>query len=119
MAVDFSSLVYLPNFDLWARSVTITPIASQPGAPAYTNRGIYSTRAVDVPSEIGAIISDQETILDIREIEYSVLPAQGDLIDIPQEGNIPAAGMFEVTDASTNGGGETTLAIRRWEAPAP
>ena len=44
-----------------------------------------------------------------------VLPQQGDLIHIPAEGMIPAEGDFEVTDVDRNGGGETTLAIRKWE----
>jgi len=33
MAVDFATLVYLPCFQAFARPVTITPLASQPGAP--------------------------------------------------------------------------------------
>ena len=44
MAVNFSTLVYLPNFDMFARPVTIIPMASQPGLPAFTARGIYDTR---------------------------------------------------------------------------
>lgn len=96
----------------------MTPLISQPGAPAYVARGIYTTTPIDIPGLDGATIaSDQKTILDVRDIEFTVVPAQGDLIQIPAEGNIPAAGYFEVVDGDANGGGETTLTIRKWEAP--
>ena len=115
MAINFSTLVYLSCQDTYGRAVTVTPVASQPGAPAYTNRGIYNTRAINIETDVGvAVISDQETIFDIREVEYPVLPQQGDLLFIPQDdaGN-PELGNFEITDTSTNGGGETTLTIRK------
>ena len=38
MAVNFSTLVYLPNYDTFARAVTITPLASQPGMRSRVNK---------------------------------------------------------------------------------
>jgi hypothetical protein len=124
MAIDFSSVLYLQCQDQFSRDVTITPINSAPGSGAYAARGIYGTRDVEVQTDMGmAIVSDQETILDIRDNEFFdaglVLPQQGDLINIPQDGNIPAEGDFEVTDTHRNGGGETTLVIRKFEPAAP
>lgn len=117
MAVDFSTLLYLPVFDMFSREVTFTPLVSQPGAPAYVARGIYTTNPVDIGGLDGStIISDQKTILDVRDNEFTVVPMQGDLVHIPQEGNIPAQGDFEITDGDANGGGETTLSLRRWVA---
>ena len=114
MAVDFSTLVYLPNFDMFARPISVTPLASQPGLPAYVARGIYDTRPIDVQAEDGSIISDQQTILDILEVEFAVIPEQLDRIHIPAD---PAAGRdlgdFEIVNSETNGGGETTLVIRK------
>ena len=69
MGVDFSTLVYLPNFDMFARPITVTPLASQPGMPAYGARGIFDTRPIDVQAEDGSIVSDQQTILDVRDAE--------------------------------------------------
>jgi hypothetical protein len=114
MAVNFSTLVYLPNYDMFARPITVTPLASQPGSPAYAARGIYDTRAVDVAAMDGSIISDQQTILDVRQAEFTKVPEQLDRINIPAdaEGG-PALGDFEVTDTEDNGGGETTLIIRK------
>jgi hypothetical protein len=114
MAINFSTLVYLPNFDTFARPITVTPLASQPGAPAYSNRGIYDTRPMDVMAQDGSIVSDQQTILDVRDAEFSVVPEQLDQITIPADTDAgPALGTFEVTDTEANGGGETTLILRK------
>jgi hypothetical protein len=120
MAVDFSTLLYLQAQNQFGRWVTITPIVSNPGAPAYPLRGIYDSGPVDIETDFGTVmISDQTTILDIRDNEVwaigQVLPQQGDRINIPAEGAIPAEGDFEVTDVDRNAGGETTLTIRKWE----
>lgn len=120
MAVNFSTLVYLPNYDMFARPVIINPLASQPGVPPYQNRGIVGTRDIDVSAMDGSIYSDQQTILDIREAEYAVLPQQLDRVTIPAdiEGG-PAWGEYEIIDTSTNGGGEMTLGIRKVQTAKP
>jgi hypothetical protein len=116
MAVNFALMPYLPNYEFWARTITVTPLFGS----TYTARGIFTTRGTVVDTDFGrAVMSDQETIVDILEFEFAVLPKQGDLIGIPAYQGIPAEGAFEVTDASTNGGGETTLVVRRLETPAP
>src|SRR3954453_10851753 len=116
MAIDFSTVVYLPSFDTFARSITVYPVASQPAGSSYDARGILDTRGTAIQTDAGmTVMSDQETILDIRENEFDVVPVQGDRVDIPSEGNIPAAGMYEITDAAWNGGGEITLTIRKYD----
>jgi hypothetical protein len=117
MAVDFAALDYAPNFDMWARTITVTPIVSAPGAPSYQMRGIYDTDERLIQGLDGvSIISDQKTELDILESEFVgsgyALPVQGDIVDIPQENNIPPRGPFEIVDSKDNGGGEITLVIR-------
>jgi hypothetical protein len=114
MAVNFSTLVYLPNFDMFARPIMVTPLASQPGMPAYSARGIYDTRPIDVQAEDGSIVSDQQTIVDVRDEEFGVVPEQLDQIAIPYDPDGgPDLGSFEVTNVESNGGGETTLVIRK------
>jgi hypothetical protein len=120
MALNFSTLVYLPTQDIFGRRIVITPIASQPDREgSYNARGIFGTRDMAIPAEDGSLISDQQTILDIRESEFAILPRQRDLIFIPREGSIPEEGQFEIVDTSTNGGGETTLVIRSVGLPRP
>lgn len=115
MAVNWSQNLYLPCQNVFGRPVTITPVKSQPGAPAYQARGIYNTVDIDVQTEDGAILSDQRTILDIRLAEYAIHPIQEDLIDIPDDpvSGVPAEGQFDVQDVDDNGGGEYTLTLRR------
>jgi hypothetical protein len=118
MAIDFSVLVYLPNFDVWARSITVTPSG---GGTSYQARGIFHTGPSTIMSEgvVVAVISDQQTTLDIRAREFAAIPRQGDLIDIPQEGQIEAEGLFKVTDAFNCDGGEWTLVMQRVVLTAP
>jgi hypothetical protein len=119
MAVNFSTMVKLPCQDMFAVPITVTPIASQPGEPAYSRRGIFNTGAVDVAMTDGSVFSDQQTILDVRDVEFAVVPMQGDLINIPFDCNGAPLGTFEVTDADKDGGGQTTLSLRKYEAANP
>ena len=111
LGVAFSTNVLLPNYDFWAVDVTFTPMTGT----AYQGRGIFDTRALDVQAEDGSLFSDQETILDIREAEFPTLPKQGDRVTIPRDCNGVDQGTWEITDASTNGGGETTLVLKKYK----
>lgn len=113
MAVNFSTQVYLPVFNLLSRPITITPLASQPSVAAYASRGIYDTEPLDVLAEEEMVFSDSRVVLDILEEEFSVLPLQNDLVNIPAHIGMPALGDFEVIDVKSNGGGETTLSLRK------
>jgi hypothetical protein len=119
MPVNFSDLVYLPNFDTFARAIFITPVASQAGQPTYQARGIFDTVPIDVVALDGSIISEQRTILDLREVEFAVLPVQGDQVSIPADGGLPDAGAWEIIDGSRNGGGESTMTLRKLMTAKP
>jgi hypothetical protein len=119
MAVDYSNIIYAKTQDLYGRPVVITPLASQPGHPAYEARGIYRSEAMDVEADENSVFSDQRTVLDVRDLEYDVVPIQGDHISIPATGSIVAAGDFTVIDQDSNGGGETSLTLRRLVTSKP
>jgi hypothetical protein len=112
MAVNFSTLIYMQTQDVFGRPVNFTSTLGN----SFTggNRGIYDSRTLNVMLEDGSIFSDQQTILDIRASEFSVLPVQGDTIDIPPEpiSGLPAEGGFEITNVFHNGGGEVTLELK-------
>ena len=74
---------------------------------------------IDVVAIDGSIISEQRTILDVRDVEFAVLPVQGDQVAIPADGTLPDAGTWEVIDSSRNGGGETTLTLRKLMTAKP
>jgi hypothetical protein len=119
VAVNFSTLVKLPCQDMFAVPVTFTPLASQPGQPSFGARAIFYTGLVDVPMTDGSIFSDQQTVLDIRDSEFGVVPRQGDLVTIPYDCNGAPLGDFEITDSSVDGGGQTTLSLRRYGEAKP
>jgi len=119
MALNFSDLVYLPAFNTFARPVTFTPIASRPGELPYDARGIFDTTPVDIVALDGSIVSEQRTILDIRDAEFTILPIQHDQVAVPAAEGLPDAGSFEVTDSVRNGGGETTLHLQRLVVARP
>jgi hypothetical protein len=132
MGVDYSSFVLLPNFDFWSRPVTFFPIASAVFYPlatggakaeAYVGRGIFDSRAIEYLGDGEVVISDQQTILDIRDVEFAVLPRQGDQVFIGSDsdpgGMQDVPGQFEIIDRSNNGGGETTLVLRKIETATP
>jgi hypothetical protein len=115
MAVNFDVLLQSTVFDFYAVPVTFTPLASQPGAPAYSGVGIFSTYEDDVAALDGSIFANQRTLLDIRESDFAVLPQQGDHCTIPLDSNGRPLGEFEVIDVSSHGGGQTALKIRKYE----
>jgi hypothetical protein len=114
MGVGFSVLVYQPNYDVFAVSVTFLIIDSIGTGTQSVGRGIFTTRALNVLAEGASIYSDQETILDIREAEFATLPTQGDHVDIPADCNGVDQGEWVIKDHSSNGGGETTLILEKW-----
>ena len=121
MAIDNSLLVYLPQQDFWSRPITVTAIASRAGA-VYAARGILDTRGTMIQTDAGmAVLSDQETILDIRVRDPGFdgnPPVQGDIIDVPPDGDITdGVGIYIVTDAAWNGGGEITLVLQKKTDP--
>jgi len=113
MPVNWSAQVYAPMQNAFSRVIMVTPVVSQPNGAQYIARGILDTEAMDVVAMDGTIVSETRVILDILDAEYTVLPKQGDVIDIPEDGGVPLEGQFEVIDGDPNGGGETTLTLRR------
>ena len=116
MGVDFSTLVYGPCQDVFGRAVTFYPDVSQPGASSYAARAIYDSRTLNVIAENGSIFGDQDTIIDIRDHEFAVMPVQNDHVYIgpePPPSAMPVPGMFQISNVWNNGGGETTLQLKR------
>jgi len=114
MGLDFSTSIYEPCQELFARPVTFVPYVSQPGQPSYWNRGIWNEGDIKVVGDDGIVYQDHDCILDIRDREFGVLPQQGDHVIIGTDGFVPAEGEFVITNRVRNGGGETTLTLSRY-----
>jgi hypothetical protein len=110
MGLDMSSLVKEVVLDAFARPIDVTYAGTD---TAYRARGYFGTTALDVMGEDNSILSDQTTYLDVRDREFAVVPRQGDRITIPGDGTTEEEGDWEVVDSSKDGGGLTTLTIRR------
>jgi hypothetical protein len=115
MAINMSTAVYLPCQDTFGRPVTFTSTSGSSFSGAA--RGIYSSQDINVTLEDGSIITDQQTILDIRTDEFASLPVQDDQVTIPYDpvSGLPDLGSFQIVDIWHNGGGEITLALRRMQ----
>src|SRR5215471_3847131 len=114
MGISFPYWVYEQCFNTFARSVTYTPLKSQPTVGAFQARGIFDTNERDVMGMDESIFTDAKTELDIFMPEWSVLPLQGDMVSIPFEDDIDG-GDFLVSDVQGHGnaGGELTLTLQR------
>jgi hypothetical protein len=119
MPVNWSENLYKQTQDIYSRVIVVTPRASTSGGAPYAARGILDIEAIEVGALDGSIVSETRIVLDIRDSEFAVAPAQGDLIDIPGDSGLPVEGPFEVVDSDPNGGGETTLVLRRVVAAKP
>lgn len=80
MPVDFSALVLAPNMSTFAVPITITPVRSQPGQPAYVAEGIWSTVDMDVMLEDGSKLASTTLQLGIRLADFAVLPQPSDQV---------------------------------------
>ena len=116
MGVNFSLMLYMPAFIVYARPVTYYPIASQPGAPSIYTRGVFHSDQIDVPLEDGSVFVDQRTSLDILIDDFGALalPQQLDQVYVPQDSGLgPKGVLFEVVSVTDNAGGVLNLALRK------
>ena len=110
--IDFDALVLSPCMEVFARPVLVEPIASQPDAPAYIARGVWSSQPIDVQLEDGSIMSSQRHKLGIRASEYTVPIVQGDQITIDAYMSLPRIGVCLVDDSDDDGQGGSELSLK-------
>jgi hypothetical protein len=127
MAVSFTNLLYVHCADMFARSITVTPLVSNPSAGAYADmRAIFNSGPLVMMNDEGMVISeiaDQQTIIDIIGAEFTgaghVIPQQGDLVYFAGDSDIEG-GNFEITEGpGNNSGGQLTYSIRKHGTAAP
>lgn len=108
--IDFDALVLGPAMDVFARSVVVTPKAD--GAAAYTARGVYDEKPIDVMVEGEGVMSSKIITLGFRLSELPAPIVQGDRIDIGAEGSAPALGAFVVDDMDDDGQGGSVATLK-------
>jgi len=118
MTVNFANLVLNPCMTVFARTITIDPVWSQPGSPPYKARGILTSVPFDIATMENVEFSDQKTTIGIRLADWEGKPAPGPrdilIIDNPEIDRFPATGptRFYIIDSDEDGQGGATLTIR-------
>lgn len=105
MPVDFDSLVLKPAMDTFSKAMTVKPLASQPLAPSYAARGVWSKRPVDIATEGGAILSSEEKKIGIRLSEFVVPIAPLDQVKFDGE-------WYWIDDVDEDGQGGASLSLK-------
>ena len=116
MAVNFDVLLQTSVFDFFAVPVTFTPLKSQPGQPAYSGRGILGTYVEDVAALDDARSSPTSAPSSISA-RASSRCCRSRTITAPSRSTATACrrGEYQIIDATSNGGGQTMLTIRKYE----
>lgn len=115
--IDFDALVLKPAGDVFSIAVTYEPLVSQPGAPAFPVRGVYSSTALDVELQDGAIFSDQQTSLGVRLADFAAYPDEGDLVTMMEPSHPTFGRQYWVGDLDEDGQGGGMLMLRYKEPP--
>jgi hypothetical protein len=105
VSIDFDTLVLKPAMDRFAKPLVIKPLASQPLAPAYTARGDWVKRPVDIATEGGGVLSTEERVISIRLSEFVVPPAPLDQVQFNGE-------WYWIDDVDEDGEGQAKLALK-------
>ncbi len=95
---------------MFARPINVTPI----GGATYASRGIWHRDNNDFLAEDNSLVTDHKVSIDVLDSEFAVVPRQGDIIDIPADGTVPAEGTFTVLSAHGDGGGMTNLVLEEY-----
>jgi hypothetical protein len=110
--IDFDALVLKPASVIFQIRISVTPVATQPGLPAYEGSGVYNKRDLDVEMQDGTIFSDHEVSLGIRLWDFDVPPDQGDLITIIDTRHPAYGQQYWVADSDQDGQGGALLMLR-------
>lgn len=109
--INFDALILSPAMDAFAWPIMVTPVASSPGAAAYTARGSFDVMSQRVLLEDGNELASVRINLGVRLNEFPALPRQGDKISITPPFGITVTHTY-VIDAITpdsQGGGDIVL----------
>ena len=111
--IDFSALVLGPAMATFGQPITVSPVASRPGQPAYSTKpdgtpltGVYASKPVQIPLEDGTYHSTVQPTLGIRLADFAVAPMQDDTVVVG------ALGTFAIADITPDGQGGADLVLR-------
>ncbi|MCJ2067757.1 hypothetical protein MKK75_02870 [Methylobacterium sp. J-030] len=115
--IDFAALALGPGIDAFARPISVCPVRSQPGKPAYPARGVWSSRNLDVATEDNRLLNSRTLTLGIRLSEFAIPPKTRDIIDVPAYLSLPTENTLWIDDIDLDGQGGATLFLKRGVPP--
>lgn len=115
--IDFAALALGPGIATFARPITVRPVRSQPGQPAYQARGVWSSRNLDVATEDNRLLNSRTLTLGIRLSEFPKPPKTKDIVEVPAYLSLPAENMLWIDDIDLDGLGGATLFLKRGQPP--
>jgi hypothetical protein len=115
MGLDFGVLTKSVVVEFYGRPIIITPV----GGATYTSRGVWHKDNDDYFAEDSSIVTDHRISIDVLDSDFAIVPRQGDLIEIPADGTVPAEGAFTVLSAHGDGGGMTNLILQDYTTTVP
>lgn len=111
--IDFDNLVLGPVMNTFARPAEITPIKSQgSNVAAYTKRGVWTVKNVDVVMEDNNILSTKVLTLGVRLSEFPVPPVKGDVVYLPPVLTLPEEGPMVIDDTDEDGQGGSVWTLK-------
>ena len=110
--IDFEALVLGPCQDAFSRPVTVTPLASQPGQPAYQARGIWRAPQANVALEDGSVMNSQDLILGMKRGDMTVPVLEGDQIEIDTYLSLPRIGVCLIDRINKDGIGDMQIVLK-------
>ena len=113
--IDFDKLVLNPLEDIFSIRVRFIYATTQPNAPPYETRGIFSYNAVDVGMLDDAILADHSASLGIRLLDFVIIPQRGDLVEMIDPRHPSFGAQFWIGDCDMDGQAGARLLLRTKE----
>ena len=110
--MDFDNIVLAACMAAFGIPITVTPLKSQPGQPAYAAQGIYDRTTSVVGLEDGSELASTRVTLGIRQNTFAVVPRKGDLIN--KDGSD-----YEVDSVFQDGQGGAELVLKFLDRRGP
>jgi hypothetical protein len=118
VGVNFDALVLSPCEDIFAIACTFTQLVSNPGAPPFVARGVFSSNPIDVQMQDETIFGDQQTSLGIRLRDFALPPpGRGDLVEIVDISHPAFGSKYWIGDVDLDGQGGAALLLRIQHPP--
>lgn len=111
--IDLERLVLGPAMNAFGRPATYYPDVSQPGAPAFVVRGVWTQKPADTTILDDGPFAGDELKLGVRISDFLAAPQPGDRVFVPAHRSLPDVGMCIIDDEGDDGQGGFSLVLKK------